>query len=406
MNNVKVSFLIRNNKQNRSGSCPIYLRITVNGKRSEISTKKYIEPAKWSSVAQKVRGSSPTANALNSYLEQLSRKVLETETMLLKEGSEITARSIKYKIIGNNQEYIDLFKLFEDHNSKMKELIGKEFALSTYKKYTTCLMHLREFVKENYNQNHFSVKSVNLEFIKRFEHYLKTKENSCSHNSALKYISHLKKIIREAKSFEYIEKDPFVGFKESYNTKDPIYLTYGELNQISAKIIEIPRVDRVRDIFLFSCYTGLSYSDVYKLKKSDVQKDAEGEKWLVINRTKTKEPSYILLLDLPLEIIGKYSNDPETSSGNLLPVLSNQKMNAYLKEIADICGIRKSLTFHMARHTFATTVALENGMSISSVQKVLGHKDPRSTKHYARVTRKKVGDEMKILKNKIALQMN
>ncbi len=402
MNNVKISFLIRINKLNQQGVCPIYLRIAVNGRRVEISTKKLIPPNKWNSPAQKVIGNSPHANALNQYLEQLKRKALEAETTLIKEGEPVSAKALKNRLTGQDTRNIDLFDMFEEHNRRMKELINKDFSESTYKKYTTCLLHLRSYVKNSYNQTYYPIKAVKLAFIKDFEHYLKTKKNPCSHNSTLKYISHLKKIIREALALDYIEKNPFNGYKETYNIKDPEYLTYSELKALAEKEIKIERIKRVRDVFLFSCYTGLSYSDVRKLNVSDIQIDADGEKWLVVNRTKTKEPSIILLLDKPVRIIEQYSNDPETTEGNLLPMISNQKMNAYLKEIADICGIRKSINFHMARHTFATTVALENGMSMSSLQKILGHKDHRSTKHYARVTKKKVGDEMKLLKQKIS----
>jgi site-specific recombinase XerD len=402
MNDVKISFLIRINKINQNGKCPIYTRLTVNGRRAEIATKKYVIPSKWNASAQKVKGNSPGINAINRYLEQIKRKALEAEIELIKEGINITAKSLKEAIAGTDDKKIDLLDLFKEHNSKMKELIGKDFSESTYKKYSTCLKHLKQYVKGTYDQSYYPLRSVNLAFIKGFEHYLKTKDKPCSHNTALKYMSHLKKIINEAVALEYISKNPFKGYKETYNTKDPEYLTNSELRSLRQKEFKIDRVQRVKDIFLFSCYTGLSYSDVEKLKKTDIQTGDDGEKWLIVKRTKTKEPSFILLLDIPLAIISKYMDDPETRDGNLLPVLSNQKMNAYLKEVADLCGIQKNLTFHMARHTFATTVALENGVSISTVQKILGHKDSRSTQHYARVTRKKVGDEMKVLRTSLS----
>ena len=405
MNDVKISFLIRINKIKQNGKCPIYIRLSVNGRRAEIATKKYVTPSKWNASSQKVRGNSPGVNAINRYLEQIKRKALEAEIELIQEGIDITAKSLKQAIVGTGEKNIDLLELFKEHNSKMKQLIGKDFSESTYKKYYTCLKHLKKYIKKVFNQTYYPIRSVNLAFIKGFEHYLKTKDKPCSHNTSLKYMSHLKKIINEALALEYISKNPFKNYKETYNTKDPEYLTNNELRSLKRKEFKIERVRRVRDIFLFSCYTGLSYSDVEKLKTTDIQTGDDGEKWLIVNRTKTKEPSFILLLDIPLAIISSYKNDPETRDGNLLPVLSNQKMNAYLKEVADLCGIQKNLTFHMARHTFATTVALENGVSISTVQKILGHKDSRSTQHYARVTRRKIGSEMKALKNSIAHQL-
>lgn len=401
MNNVKVSFLLRTNKVNSDGKCPIYLRLTVNQRRAEISTKKYVNPTKWKPQAQRVKGNTPDANSMNSYLEQFKRKALEAETKLLKEGSIITAKKLKEVLVGKAEQEVELFEFFEKHNSEMLELLGKDYTKATHTRYTTCLSHLKDFVKLHYDQNYFLMKSIDLAFIQSFEHYLKTKNNSCSHNTALKYISQFKKIVRRALALDLILKNPFRSYNQSLRTVDPKYLAFDELKLLQEKTLEIDRVDRVRNIFLFSCYTGLSYSDVEKLKKSDIESDSKGDKWLVVNRQKTKEASYIYLLKYPLTIIEKYKDDPETGDGNLLPLISNQKMNAYLKEIAAICGISKNLTFHMARHTFATTVALENGVSESSVQKILGHKDPRSTKHYARVTKRKVGNEMRKLNNSL-----
>ncbi|MCC5940172.1 MAG: site-specific integrase [Balneolaceae bacterium] len=394
MNFVHTSFILRKNKINKAGKCPIYLRITVDNRRKEVTTKKYIEPSKWNVDKQQVKGNTPTSNAINRVLDEYRRKVLEAETELIKERKPVTASTIKDALLNKNEKHVDLFKYIELHNERMKELIGKEYSNSTYKKYTTCLGHLKDFVKNSFNQAEFSIHRVNLSFIKAFEHYLKTKSNPCSHNSTLKYISHLKKVIREAIAEEILAKDPYLRYKETYETKAPRYLADHELQAIEEKQIEIDRIDRVRDMFLFCCYTGLSYSDVEVINKSDIEVDKDGNNWLVVNRQKTNEPSFILLLKKALDIIEKYSNDPETQDGNLLPILSNQKMNAYLKEIADICSIRKNLTFHMARHTFATTVALENGIPISTIQKILGHKDSRSTQVYAKVTRRKVRLDM------------
>lgn len=398
MNTLKTSFLVRKNKIKKNGKAPIYLRIVVDNYRNEISTKKDVEPELWCTQKQRAKGNTPQVNALNSYLDQMQRKALEAETRLLIEGGEVTVSGIKDKIIGKIKPKQDLIQYFKDHLDKMDELIGNGYAKNTYKRYRSCFKHLNNYVQKEYKTEKYYLDDLDLAFIQGFEHYLKTKETPCNHNSTLKYIDHLKRVVNSAIDKEIIGKNPFSRYKVKYEETDPEYLTFPELKKIQQKEILIDRVDRVRDVFLFCCYTGLAYVDVEKLSKADIQEDATSDKWLVIKRQKTKEPAYILLLETPLAILEKYENDPETRNGNLLPVISNQKTNSYLKEIAALCGINKNLTFHMARHTFATTVTLENGVPMDTVQKILGHKDARSTLHYARVTKKKVKDEMKKLR--------
>lgn len=401
MNSVKVSFVVRKSKTKANGKAPIYLRINVEEERKEISTKKDVEPAKWCTTKQRVKGNTPNVNSINNHLEQLFRKALDAETQLLREGSEVTASALKAKLVGTNEPKVELVDFFESHINKMEELIGNGYAENTHKRYSTCLKHIKSFLKKNYKTTKLPIKKVNLGFIQDFKHFLKTKKNPCNHNSSLKYIDHLKRVVNEAIDRGHIEENPFRRYDSTYETTDPEYLNHQELKKIQEKKLPVGRIDRVRDVFLFCCFTGLAYVDVEKLTSGDIEVDENGDKWLLVHRQKTKEPAYIMLLDTPLEILLKYEDDPETEN-KLLPVISNQKTNAYLKEIAELCGIKKNLTFHMARHTFATTVALENGVPLDTVQKVLGHKDSRSTMHYARVTRRKIGSDLKTLKSKLA----
>ncbi|MEX2345285.1 MAG: site-specific integrase [Balneolaceae bacterium] len=402
MKKVKLSFIVRKSKTKANGKAPIYLRIAVDEQRKEISTKKEVVPGKWCSIRQKVRGNTPGVNAINNYLDQLKRQALNAETQLIKEGSEVSSEMLKEKLVGENTPKVELIEFFEAHLQKIKELIGNGYSENTHKRYSTCLKHVKAFLGQHYNvKKKLPVKKVDLRFVQDYEHYLKTKKNPCNHNSALKYIDHLKKVIRIAMDRGYILHDPFKGYTSKYETNDPEYLYSGELHKLAVKELPVNRVGRVRDVFLFCCYTGLAYVDVEKLTVDDVEEYADGEKWLSVKRQKTNESAYIMLLDIPLGIIDKYKDDPETEGVKLLPVISNQKTNAYLKEVAELCGIKKNLTFHMARHTFATTVALENGVPMDTVQKVLGHKDSRSTMHYARVTRTKIGSDLRNLKSKL-----
>ncbi|MBR9916747.1 site-specific integrase [bacterium] len=401
MKHVKSVFIIRKNKKRKDGLYPIYLRISVSGQVSEISLKKYIKLDDWDDIRQNVKGRSQMSKSLNTYLDQIKSEVVQAESELIKENRKVTSVNIKAKLKGEKNAEILLHDYFESHNKKLDKLVGNGYSLSTLKKYRTCLKHVDDFIENKNISGNLKLTDVDLGFIKDFEYYLKTKLNPCSHNSSLKYIDHLRKVILEALEENIIKENPFNFYNEKYEKKDPEFLNIEELKSIQDKIIENERVSRVRDTFLFCCYTGLSFTDVLNLRKEDIEFDSDGEKWISIKRQKTKEPSLILLLKIPLNIIDKYNDDPETEDGRLLPIISNQKTNAYLKEVAGICDIKKNITFHMARHTFATTVALENGVPIETVQKILGHKDARSTEHYARVTKAKIRKEMKILSSKI-----
>ena len=367
MNTIKTTFLIRESKTNKKGTTPIYFRIIGDNDRAEISTKKYIAPSKWDSVKRRGIGNKPSINSLNRYLDQFEHKALEAETQILKEGEKVTASAIKDKLLSRSKPKNDLIQYFKSHLDKMNELIGNGYAENTYKRYRTCFKHLKNYVKKQYGKDVYYLSELDLTFIQEFEHYLKTKKKPCNHNSALKYIDHLKKVVNSAIDRELIKNNPFLKYKAKYEDTDPEYLTHAELKTIAKKKLPIERLDRVRNVFLFCCYTGLAYVDVEKLQETDLETDSDGDLWLVVKRQKTKEPAYILLLDIPVKILKKYRNDPETDGGKLLPVISNQNTNAYLKEIATLCGMSKNLTFHMARHTFAGTYPISVSGSLTCV---------------------------------------
>ncbi len=218
-----------------------------------------------------------------------------------------------------------------------------------------------------------------------------------SHNSALKYVAYFKKIVRVAYANGWLEKDPFYNFKLRPKTIDKEFLSKDEIDKLIETDFSISRLSQVRDVFIFSCYTGLAYVDVAKLKEDDIVIGMDGRRWIKVKRTKTKTLSSIPLLPMAEQIISKYATLPKHEN-KLLPVYSNQKTNGYLKEIGDLTGITKKLTFHMARHTFATTVTLSNGVPIESVSKMLGHKSLKTTQHYAKVLDSKLSEDMKKLR--------
>ena len=302
-------------------------------------------------------------------------------------------------ISGNNSMQKSILEMFEEHNNRMDRLVGKDYSFRTLQRYKTSKKHLAAFISSSFKLKDYPVKDIDTKFINSFIYYLKT-ELSLSHNSALKYLSYFKKIVRVAYANGWLEKDPFYNFKLKVQVIDREFLTKDEIIKIMEKEFTIPRMEQVRDVFLFSCYTGLAYVDVFKLTPDDIIKGIDGNKWIKTKRTKTKTLSSIPILPVAEKLIEKYE-DLESPTGKLLPVYSNQKTNSYLKEIADSCGIKKNLTFHMARHTFATTVTLSNGVPIESVSKMLGHRSLKTTQHYAKILDEKLSEDMNQLKERI-----
>lgn len=394
--NTKLSilFYVKRAKANSAGQIPIYLRLTVDGARLEFSVKRYVSPEKWSTAQNRMRGNSEESRTINTFLDIMKSRVYEIQKNLIHEGKEVKAESIKKILLGIDERKRMLMPIFKDHNDRMEALVGKEYAKGTLTRYKTCLSHTEEFLKWKFNTSDIEIKEIDHAFISDFEFYLRT-EKSCANNSAVKYIKNFGKIIRICLANKWITYDPFLCYDSKFVEVQRQFLDENELFALANIEFEIERIAQVRDIFLFSCYTGLAYIDTRNLKQENIGIGIEGSKWIFTSRQKTKTASNIPLLPQAEEIIEKYKDNVQCMvKGSLLPVLSNQKMNAYLKEIADLCGIKKELTFHIARHTFATTVTLSNGVSIESVSKMLGHKSIKTTQHYAKILDKKVSEDM------------
>lgn len=315
----------------------------------------------------------------------------------------ITAVEIKNRFIGKEDKRRMLIELFEEHNRKMAALIDTEYSEGTVKRYRTSLKHTADFLQWKYQVSDIDIRKIDHAFITDYEFYLRSVRKCCN-NSAVKYIKNFGKILRACLANGWLEIDPFRNYKAKTKKVDRVFLTEEELEIIAEKEFISERLGQVRDVFLFSCFTGLAYVDVQKLKRSDIGKGIDGEQWIFKNRQKTDTASRIPLLPTANRILDRYQNHPQCLyGGRLLPVLSNQKMNAYLKEIADVCGITKPITFHIARHTFATTVTLLNGVPMESVSKMLGHTNLRTTQHYAKILDIKVSEDMRLLKDKFKL---
>ncbi|MBP0902656.1 site-specific integrase [Mariniflexile gromovii] len=401
-NSLSILFYIKKSKADSLGKANIYLRITVDGKRAEFSIRRKITPARWSNETGLAKGNSSETQELNRYISSIKNKLYQCEQRFIDKGIPITSKKLRDALLEKETKFKMLIEEFENHNNQVEKLIGIDFAPNTLIRYKTTLNHLKKFVLNEYNIKDIALNQIDNVFINRLEYYFKTSEN-CGHNTTFKYISNLKKIVRIAYNNGWIKKDPFVHYKTKYKTVDREFLTEQEIQTLIEKDFRIERLNQVKDIFIFCYYTGLAYIDVKKLVNSHIVLGIDGEYWINTKRTKTDSKINIPLLPSAYNIIKKYQNFSEIiDDDKVLPVLSNQKMNAYLKEIAVICEINKNLTFHLARHTFATTVTLTNGVSIESVSKMLGHKSLRTTQHYAKILDKKVSEDMNALRIKMS----
>ncbi|MFR9651391.1 MAG: site-specific integrase [Rikenellaceae bacterium] len=342
----RVAFFLKREALKKSGLMPIMARITINGKLAHFSTKMEIDPKQWSTAASKAMGTNAESRRINSVLDTIKFQLTDIYNKEHARGAVPTAAIVRNIFFGMDNSQDTLLMLFEKHNNEVKRLVGINTTLVTYKKYELAKRRLAEFMMYQYQITDIRPKELTLNFAREYEIYLRTKCNH-SHNVAAKTILFLKKIVTIAFNSGLIPSNPFATYQIRMEKVDRGYLTKEELEVMMTKPIEIERLDYVRDIFLFCCWTGLSYIDVRNLKHSDLRRTKEGEVWISTKRKKTGSNVEVLLLDVPLRIIAKHKG--RVKDNHVLPVLSNQKCNSYLKELADICLINKNLTFHMRR---------------------------------------------------------
>lgn len=383
--------------RHNDGSIPIMCRITVNNSIAQFSTKLRIQESQWNPKANKGIGSSLAIRQFNQQLDDIKAGLNEIYHDLLRQNNYVTAEKIKNEFLGIGPKHTTLLQLFEKHNEDVKKLVNISISKATYQKYERTKRHLASFMQNKYNISDIALQEINHMFISDFNIYLRTHCN-CNENTSAKFIQFFKRIILIAKNNALIIGDPFANYKIRIKRVDRGYLTQEEIDKLMQKEFHIARLENVRDIFIFSCYTGLAYIDVKNLQPNHIRKNFDGKLWIMTKRKKTNVDVNVPLLEIPQMILKKYEN---RLSGKLLPVPSNQKLNSYLKEIADLCGIEKRLTFHLARHTFATTITLTNGVPIESVSKMLGHTNIKTTQIYARIINSKISQDMDILASKL-----
>lgn len=394
-------FFARKSRGVKNDYSPLFLRVTINSKRLELTLGKEVPNDLWNEKLQRCEGPTRVAKSINEYLENIRFKATSIRSSLILEGKEVSIEFFKSRYKGESDPdqipIPTLLELYEEHNQKLKELIGIDIAAATHKRHQTSKIHVERFIKYKYGKNDLPIDQLDYKFLSAYEHYFKT-IRKCNHNSTMKYIKNLGKVIRLALAEGYINQNPLDRLKMTYQTVDREILSQQELNHL--KEIEIPekRLDRVRDMFLFCSYTGLAFIDIVNLSMNNIYVDADGTSWIKNKRTKTKTEFLVPLSAIPLSIISKYSDHPDRQqSGKVIPKISNQKYNAYLKELSVRCKIDKNLSSHIARHTFATTVTLENSVPLEIVSKMLGHTNLKTTQIYAKVKEKAIKEGMKNL---------
>jgi integrase len=386
-------------KNNRA---KIYARITVNQKRANISLKYSVDIDMWDRNKARVKGSDENARIINHYLEQVHLKLFQSYQQLSDEDKAITAQAIKARFFGEDKQHHTLQDIINYHNAKMEYKLHPD----TMRHYKTNQKYIKRYLKKEFKTDDIYLKDLSYGFALGFENFLRAYQPNDYHrkignNAIMKHIQRLRKIITLAYHLEWIDRDPFAKFKPKLVKTKREFLSKAELQQIENLSVSIERLEIVKDLFIFSCYTGIAYTDIMQLTKDNLILGIDKVYWIITKRQKTGNEVKIPMLSKAKVLVDKYNGHPRTLVRNtLFPNLSNQKINSYLKEIADLCGITKNLTFHMARHTFATTVTLSNGVPIETVSKLLGHTNITTTQIYARVIEQKVSEDMKRLQEK------
>ncbi len=399
---VTVNLQIKKSKVRNDGKCPIYARCTMDKKRIELSTGIFAFKSDWDEKAQVLFGRSEKIRILNNLLDKFVSKIYDVYNQLEATTEEFDIFFLKEKLTGIKLQN-NILEIFDKVISSIESKLNKGYALGTIKHYRTTRNRLKEFILKYYKIVDVSIEKVDYDFLNSFDSFLKLTYNISS-NTVWGYHRHLKKVLNDAIAMNLLQKNPYRIYRVKRVEANRDFLTIEEVRILENKYISIKRVELVRDIFVFACYTGLSYSDICKLSREHLQFGNDFEEWIIIDRSKNDSRCRIPLLPNAKAILVKYENYPLNSAEDLLlPVHSNQKMNAYLKELADICGINKNLSMHVARHTFATSITLSNGVPIETVSKMLGHNSLKTTQIYARIVDSKISDDMKKLKSKLVV---
>lgn len=397
---ISILFFILKNRTLKNGEAPILLRVTIDGAYEEIRIQRSVAVNQWNQKLGMCKAKHREAKELNEYIRALHTKLNELHKTMLFEGALITP-DILLKKLFSKETIRTVLTRFREHNEECRSRIDIDYAYSTVNRYDNCVKSFAIVIEREFGKRDITFNEFTGELIRKYELYLKV-EKGLRQNTIVRYMKCIKKVSNLALANGWMKQDPFAGIKFKQPKTNPVFLTKEELDRIIDKDFKMERLALVRDIFIFCAFTGLAFIDVRNLRQEHLLKDNEGQYWIRKPREKTDTMCNIPLLDIPLEILQKYENHKTTiAKGVLLPVMCNQTMNSYLKEIADFCEIDKPISTHTARHSFSTSVALANGVSLSNLSKMLGHTSTRMTEHYAKVLDQSVGADMKMVQQRI-----
>ena len=397
---IVTNFLLRKNRKTDDAKSSVCVRITYLGNRIELATGIYSSTDHWDIVRQRIKDKVVGARVDNERLDRIKTEIQDIFNQLRSTNEDFDANTIKRKLL-NIQESKGILAVFDYYLDSILAKLNKGYSMETYKHYKSSRKRLADFINSSLKKTDISVQCIDYKFLDAFDVFIKKDFNNVQ-NTAWNYHKHLRRVLNLAISLDYIDKNPYSKFKVGLDETHREILSMEELQRLEDKNIQIERLSVVRDIFIFACYTGLSFSDIAKLSRIHLQHGADGKEWIIIDRSKTNNRCRIPILPKAREILKRYEDYPKISNKDvLLPVLTNQKMNSYLKELGDICNINKNITMHIARHTFATSVTLSNGVPIETVSKILGHTSLKTTQIYAKVLDKKISEDMEVLEAKL-----
>ncbi|WP_299430546.1 site-specific integrase [uncultured Maribacter sp.] len=398
---LSVLFYLNKAKTNKKGQCPIYCRITFKKKRKQFSIGQFVEPRYWHSKKQIFIKDYELSERLNSQLLLINQKIQNAYLFLQVQNIEFTIEDILDKYIDKKiKKDANVVSYFKQYLVLKKNLIDRDIKLATWKKFEYSCNHLESFIFLKFKKRDYPLSKLNSKFLIDFEYYLKTARNQ-KQVTVNKVIQRFRKPVRLAVLEGYLERDPFINHKPTRVKKEVVFLSVEELKILEQHEFIQPRLEVVNDLFIFCCYTGLAYNEMSNLCKVHIINAFDGNKWIKMKREKTNKFISVPLLPKAKYILDKYNSTNE----KLLPAISNQKMNSYLKEIIEIVGISKRVTHHTARKTFASTVLLYNDVPMEIVSELLGHSSIQITQdYYGKVVQKKVSKEMERLTKKISLK--
>ena len=402
-----VQFVGRKNRE-KVKNFTIFARITINGVVSEISLKQNISSNDWNPITESGKGRKAEIKELNQFLDQVRTRLNNIYRELMVEGDLPTVAMVKNHFLGIEEQGKSILDAFDYH----KKVAQGDLSDNTLQHYSTTEKYVKEFLEGQFKTTDVYLRVINYKFITDFEYFLRNRrptdhQKPMQNNGVMKHIERFRKVVGLAQRLDWLKIDPFRNYQIKFKKVEMGYLEPDELQKIETTKFKLERLEFTKDLFVFSCYTGLAYIDVMQLVPEEIHLGIDENYWIISSRQKTGNPFRIPILPKARLIIDRYINHPRSKfNGTIFPVISNQKLNSYLKEVADLCNISKNLTFHLARHTFATTVTLSNGVPIESVSKMLGHTSIKTTQIYARIVDAKISEDMAMLKTRLEKNLN